>query len=57
MRSGQMIGKMVAGGVAGALALGMFMLPRRKRSSLMRRGLKFWSRGSHMMMKRSRIFH
>ncbi|MDI6812073.1 MAG: YtxH domain-containing protein [Desulfitobacteriaceae bacterium] len=44
MRSRYVVGGLVTGSVAGA-AIGLLMLPRQKRSSLMRQGMRLWAKG------------
>ena len=55
VKAGQFLGGVIAGSIAGA-AVGFLMSPRRKRTSLMRQGMKMWSKGS-ALMKKSRIWH
>lgn len=57
MRSKQMVGGVISGSVALASALVFFMFPRRKKNKLMRRSMNLFTKGSHMLMKRTKLFH
>ncbi|GAB6155335.1 hypothetical protein JCM17380_40860 [Desulfosporosinus burensis] len=58
MRSKQMLSGFVTGSVAlvGALVLSMF--PRQKKKPmLMRRGMNVLTKGSRMLLKKTKLFH
>ncbi|MHB1653415.1 MAG: hypothetical protein ACYCVD_13180 [Desulfitobacteriaceae bacterium] len=49
MKSGHFLSGLVTGSVAGA-TLGLLMLPRRKRASFVRQGMRLWAKGRKVLL-------
>ena len=56
MSTRQGVSGVVKGSVAAVTALVLFASPRRRKNVWLKRGMKFWKKGSRMMMK-SKFFH